>query len=394
MKRKSMRKFEEHGGQARALAFVAYRVVRPLLWLILTLGSVVWVPLAQMANAQARVPVLMDGYSPTSMNTSNLPQAKVVHHDKNFVKNLKPNTCFLRLADRRELPEMSGNQHRLYMYNRLGANANQTAEGTVGSGITVSVVNTTATIGQFADYVNLSDYSMQTAIDNALENIHKELAFRLGYSISTLGRNTLDGAATIDASASIQNAAAAPFTRANITSAVQSLTGRDVQPFEAGHMAGAIHPFVVGDALNDVTTNSLTDILKRTAEGQEKLSELPSPDGDNVPVLEWGGVRFHQTSMVTQTSNYLSSGKTALRTYIVGEDGLIAISLGKREGAQIGEGDWRNLKLWMFKPTEPSPSDPSRLIGGWTSYNVKIVYTFSPDTTMRVRLIDSVSNIS
>jgi hypothetical protein len=53
-------------------------------------------------------------------------------------------------------------------------------------------------------------------------------------------------------------------------------------------MCGAIHPFIVGDALNDAANNSLTDVLKRSAEGQEKLMELPSPDGDEVPC--WSGL--------------------------------------------------------------------------------------------------------
>lgn len=150
----------------------------------------------------------------------------------------------------------------------------------------------------------------------------------------------------------------------------------------------------MGDALNDVTNNSMTDVLKRTIEGQMKLEELPAPDGDEVQVLEWAGATFYASTMVTQTANYQGSGKTALRTYIFGEDGVIAISLGKKEQAQVGNGDWRNLKLWMYKAGEPTISDPARMIGGWTSYNVKFVPTLPPDVTMRTRYIDAVSNIS
>jgi hypothetical protein len=396
MKRKSMRKFAEHGGQARVLAVAfAFYVLRPLLAVLIALGSVITLPLQDFAYAQSFGNVMNIGASPTSINTSNLPQSQVIHYDKNFVKNLKANTCFVRLCARRELPEMSGNQHQLFMYQPLTGNTNQTAEGTVGSGIVVQVVNNTARIGQYADYVNMSDLSMQTAIDPALENIQRELAYRLGLSLSQIVRGTADGASAIDASVSGNSLAFnVPFTKSTITSAVQSLVGRNVQPFAANHMTGAIHPFVVGDAINDASNNSLVDMLKRSAEGMEKLSELPAPDGDNVSVLEWGGVRFHQTTIVTQTANYQGSGKTALRTYIVGEDALIAISLGAKQGAMVGDGDHRNLKLWMYRAGDPSVGDPSRVIGGWTSYNAKFVVTLPPDTTMRLRTIDSVSNIS
>lgn len=387
-------KFAEHGGQARVLAFVAFKVVRPLIWLLLAAASVVIAPIQQFAYAQSLTQVLNTGFSPASMNTSNLPQSRVIFYDKNFVKNLKANTPFVRCSNRRELPENSGNQLQLFMYNVLGANIAQTSEGTVGSGITVSVVNNVATIGQYADYVNLSDIALQTALDPALENIQKELAYRLGLALSTLVRNTLDGANAIDSSVSGGSLAYnVAFTKSNITSAVQSLAGRNVMPFDQGHMCGVVHPFIVGDALNDTSNNSLTDVLKRTVEGQGKLSELPSPDGDEVPVLEWAGVRFYQSTIVTQTLNYQAqSGKTALRTYIIGENGVITISLGKKENSMIGNGDWRNLKLWMYKTSEPTPSDPARVIGGWTSYNVKFVPTLVPDTTQRSRYIDAVAS--
>jgi hypothetical protein len=395
MKRKHIHNFAQHGGQARVMAIVAVRFLYALLLAAGGMVTILTQPIEEFGQAQSYGLVFNTGFSPASMNTSNLPQSQVIHHDKNFVKNLKANTCWLRGCARRELPEMSGNQHRLYMYQALGANLAQAAEGTVGSGITVSVVNNTSTIGQYADYVNLSDLSMQTAIDPALENIQRELSYRAGLSISGLIQNTADGASAIDASVNALNlAAAVPFSKSIITSAVASLTGRNVQAFDRGRMAGFIHPFIIGDALNDTANNSLTDVLKRSVEGYEKLSELPSPDGDEVPVLDWAGVTFHQTTLVKNTANYLASGKTALRTYIVGEDGLIAISLGKKEGTQIGDGDWRNLKLWMKKSEESTKSDPSNMIGGWTAYNFKFVPTLPPDTTQRIRTIDAVSLIS
>lgn len=387
-------KFAQHGGTSRSIAISGYVLYRFVLALVLALGSFVCGPFVQFGALQARAAVLNTGYSPSSMNSSNLPQSRVIFYDKQFVKNLKANTPGIRCCNRRELPEQSGNQHQLFMYNALTANTTQVGEGVVGSGITVSVSNTTATIGQYADYVNVSDYSLATAIDPALSNIQKELAYRLGLTLTKLVTNNLDGGSAIDGTVAISLTVGQRFGRANIINAVAALTGRNVKPFDRGLMTGMIHPFIVGDAINDTTNNSLTDIAKRTAEGQAQLRELPSPDGDEVPILEWGGVAFHQTTAVTQTANYLASGSTAFRTYIIGDEAVIAISLGKKEGTQVGDGDWRNLKLWMYRATEPTSADPSRVIGGWTSYNVKEVITLPPDTTMRYRYIDALSNVS
>ena len=176
--------------------------------------------------------------------------------------------------------------------------------------------------------------------------------------------------------------------------AVQSLTGVNAMPFEAAHFTGVIHPFSIGDVLTNVDPNQITDVLKRTAEGQEKLRELPAPDGDNVIVMEWGGARFHQSTFVKKTPNYDGTTQTALRTYIVGKDAVIGISFGAKENTQIGEGDWRNMQVWVRRLTEPSGYDPSRMIGGFASYNTMYTATLPPDPVMRLRYIDAVSNIT
>lgn len=338
----------------------------------------------------------MAGYNPASTLTGNLPQSTVIFYDKKFIENLKQNTIFIRASVRKELPANSGNQLRLYMYQPFAANTSQVSEGTVGSGITPSVLTNTSTIGQYADYVSLSDLVMETAIDDALGNIREEIAYRAGLSLNTVHRNVVDTAYLIDSSVNALNKAYnAPITKQDFVNAVQSLQGRSVMPFDekSGMFCGIIHPFCVGDALNDTTNNSITDILKRTVEGQDKLMELPGPD--SVPVLEISGCRFYQSQMVTQTPNYLGhAGVTAFRTYFFGKDSSFSISLGAKENSKIGDGKWRNIATELKKADGSSVSDPARVIGGWTSYNLKFTASLGPDTTMRLRTIDAPSNVS
>jgi hypothetical protein len=92
MKRKSIRKFHEHGGEARSLAVTGYLAYRWLVWGIMVLAQFAFLPFREMAFAQSTLAVLNTGASPASMNTGNLPQSRVIYYDKNFVKNLKANT--------------------------------------------------------------------------------------------------------------------------------------------------------------------------------------------------------------------------------------------------------------------------------------------------------------
>ena len=73
-------------------------------------------------------------------------------YDKRFRENLKANTPFVRCSQRLDLPMKSGNQYEMFMYVPLGALTTQTTEGTVGSSLSINVLNTTATIGEYADF--------------------------------------------------------------------------------------------------------------------------------------------------------------------------------------------------------------------------------------------------
>ena len=288
------------------------------------------------------------------------------------------------------------------MYVPFAANTAQTTEGTVGSSISISVLTTTATIGEYADYANFSSLSLATAIDSTVENVARELAYRLGESLSGLVRATADGASSVESSVLTQLGAVSTssFTTLSlnqIRNSVQSLAGRSVRPFDEASKSfcGVIHPFALGDVLSDVSNNSPIDILKHTPVGQMKMEDLVSTDLTEMIELPGSGVRFFQTNQVTTTANYKGvSGLTALRTYIFGRDGIYSIKLGAQGDTDFGDGEWSNIKCNIVQNAEPTVADPEGLIPGWTSYRVHFTTSLGPDTTIRIREIDAASAIS
>jgi hypothetical protein len=332
------------------------------------------------------------GVSPASNLTTNLPQSVVTSFDKVFIENLKNETPWCRCTSRRTLDENSGNKLVLFMYQNLAAPASpptQAPEGTIQTGLTVSVVQNTSTIGNYADYANISTYALQTAIDPALEALGVQMAYRLAQVVNIIIQATADGASVVDALVA-HTPLGTNLVAQDITSMVQSLAAVNALPFADGRFTGVIHSFIVGDILISTQPNGITDVLKRTAEGQEKLRELPAPDGDNVAVIDWGGASFHQSNLVKQTG----SAPVKFRTYVIGKDGVIGISFGAKENTQIGDGDWRNLQVWVRRLTEPSGYDPSRMIGGFASYNTMFTATLPPDPVQRIRYADAASAIT
>lgn len=244
--------------------------------------------------------------------------------------------------------------------------------------------------------------SLATAIDNTVENVAREMAYRLGESLSALVRATADGANAIDSSVLTQLGAISTtsFTTLSlnqIRNSVQSLAGRSVRPFDEASKAfcGVIHPFAVGDVTADQTNDSPIDILKHTPVGLARMEDLVSVDLTEMIEFPSSGVHFFQTNQVTTTSNYKSvSGLTALRTYIFGRDGIFSIKLGFQGDTEFGDGEWQNIKCNIVQNAEPSVADPEGLIPGWTSYRVHFTTSLGPDTTIRIREIDAASAIS
>ena len=370
-----------------------HRFIIPAIEFLVALGTSA---VAYLGTAKSYALVLGVGVSPASNLTSNLPQSVVTSFDKVFIENLKGNTPWMRATSRRQIDENSGNKLVLFMYSNLPAPPlTQAPEGTIQTGLTVAVVQNTSTIGNYADYANISTYALQTAIDPALEALGVQMAYRLAQLTNQILQLTADGANAIDPLVGhLSKTGSATLQTTDITTAVQSLQGVNALPFEDGRYFGIMHPFSVGDIMVDKNNNSLVDVLKRTAQGNERLRELPSPDGDSVPVIDWGGATFFQSTFVKQTPNYSGTTQTGLRTYLMGRDGVISISFGAKENTQVGDGNWRNLNVWVRRLTEPSGYDPSRMIGGFASYNAMMTSTLPPDPVQRIRYIDAVSTIS
>jgi hypothetical protein len=375
--------------------WILCHVVEPILYVIAVLGSALCFALNREASTLAQAGRFNAGYSPASNTTSNLTQTQVNYYDKNFIKNLKAETPHYRCVERRPLPENSGNTLNLFEYVPFGPDLSQAPEGTVDSGETINILTDKIVIGNFADYLNYSKFSLQLAIDPALENGSKELAYQCALTVAYLIKNTTDALNLIDASVSMPNAFNVPFSKSNVINAVASMRQRNIHPMEDGLFCGLVCPFAWGDAMNDTANNSLSDVLKRHMEGVGILRELPGGKGDYVEALDWAGARFYETSIVTQTPNYLAhSGVTAFRTYLYGENGVITISMGAKENTQLGDGDWRNLKVITKRYDDASVSDPAGMIGGSCAYNFNFALGVVPDTTGRVRYIDAPSLIT
>lgn len=376
--------------QSAAMA-VAFFVVS----LVLALASAICAPFSIMGVMQARSFVLNDGISPTSMQSSNTPQAALtIHYNRSFIENLKARTTKLRLATRMSMPTHAGQVFRNFLIQPLTANVTQQSEGTVGSGISVSINFQDYQLGQWADFLNISDKAFITSISDDLVNYEREMAYRLALTVDDLTMAFFDYLRTLDSKTANQDVTTGNFqlTKQQIEQAPFSLLGQNVMPMDRGYFCGSIHPFFVGDLMAlDNSNNSVVDILKHTPEGAMKLEELPDgPEGDEVKYIELMGCRWMASTNQTQTANFQSSGLTAIRTYLAGKDAIIAIKLDRPDRTNVDDGQYKNMTLWRGEYKPGQAADPAGVIGAGTSYNAILAFGVPPDITSRARCFDAV----
>lgn len=225
---------------------------------------------------------------------------------------------------------------------------------------------------------------MDVAIDDGglLPNLTTELQYRLALTMNTLVQTTADSAVAVDAAVNVFLTSGSFVTANTIRSVSQSLAGINARAFNSdGTYGGIIHPTVVRDILNDTTNNGLTDILKRSESGAQKLYAPLS----NQDVIEFAGVRFKQTTTCPTT---VISTKTNYQTYIFAEDSIFSIALGA--ASDLGGADGQSFKLMVQEaPSNGSVSDPARQIGGWCSYNQRFTSCLRPGSTMTIRRIQA-----
>lgn len=346
-------------------------------------GRELWQQAGQLSHGAA----LGIGISPTSMKSANLPQAALtIHYDKQFFKNLKADLVMLLLCTQREMPAHAGQAFRAFMYNTLGPNTAQQTEGTVGTGISITVNFVNYVLGQWADYMNFSDMVIDTTIDPALENCEREMAYRFAQAIQALVRAQFDYLRVLDTKTGTYDAATGPynFSKAMLEQNVASLNGQNVAPHSGRKFHGVLHPFFVGDLMIDATNNSIVDIMKHTSEGLSRIEELA--DGQDLEIINLYGARWMTSTQVTQVANWKGSGNTALYSYLAGEDACVAVKLDRPDRTSLGNGDYENIRLWRGNYEQGSAADPAGVIKAGTSYNWIGTFGPPPDTTSRARV--------
>jgi hypothetical protein len=309
--------------------------------------------------------------NPSAANVGNILTAQTIMFDKELIPNLKGETdAFVVAAERKVQPLNSGINRQFFQYNTLTGNTTQSGDGVIGSPEYVGQISAPAQLGEWNNYTNFSSFLIATTIDDVCGNSAVELGYQAGQSISELYSAVADsaGLAAVDTQVNQSALLTSPFTidLGTIRELKQQLVSKNVLPNRGGRFAGVVSSNVLGDIFNATTVNnSIVDLWKLG--NIEKFDKMAGADQKMDIELPGTNIVLRQTPFVTTTANYSGSGKTAYRTYVMGQYALIGVWLPVPGDTELGDGDWRTIDCKVVEKAPESSFDPTGTIGGWCS---------------------------
>ena len=255
---------------------------------------------------------------PASQTTgsSQLAHLATVFYRKKALSRLQKKFVFQDVCMKDMLERQSGRIVQFYRYNNLTANTTEkTPEGTVGTSIGISSRTVSARVAQYTNFLTISDFLKETAIDPIVQRSAELLGYQAGLSVDTITRNVIDNEAS-----STNLALTGSFLRvADLRNARHQLQGVDVQPFEGNLFTCYIHPYVSYDLINDPAATGLADIHKYTS--PEKAGLISNPDRGELATV--ASCKVIETTNATQ----IAGSPNKWRVYIFGADGVGAVDL-------------------------------------------------------------------
>ena len=240
--------------------------------------------------------------------TSGLSPEMKTFYDRDLIRNAKPVLVHNQFGQKRNIPKNGGKTIEFRKFSPLPKATTALTEGVTpdGKGLTVSAI--TATVGQYGDYVALSDVLQMTSIDNTLIEAGALLGAQAGETLDTLTANVINAGTNVQYSGGKSARSALVtgdvLTVADIKKAVRTLKNNKAKKIN-GSFVGIIHPDVAYDLTND--------------EAWEAVKTYDPKDWYSGEIGRIFGVRFVETTeAVTFTEGSGDSAKKVYSTLILG----------------------------------------------------------------------------
>ena len=317
-------------------------------------------------------------YTPASNTTltPTLAHLATVHYKTRALDQLKQMFMFLEGTEPDDIPQRVGKTVQWFRYTLLGANTVPSAEGTVGTGISLTSATISATIQEYSDYLTLSRLLIETAIDSIRANAADQLGYRAGLTVDTITRTEFDSNVSSVAFSTL----GAALGSIDFRRAVTALQANNVRPkLGGGKYVGIIHPYALFDLKSDNTAGGFIDVMKYA----DPTGLLNGEAGSIEDVRLLKSTNVGTTGTAPQVSYY---------TYVIGKGAVGAVDLAGRGPTKVMDPSKESFAVNVING-EPQIADPTGTIGAAVSYWFAFAVQTLDTSTYRYRIIYADSSI-
>lgn len=309
------------------------------------------------------------GYNPAGnlTTTGSLNHLATVWYNRTALDQLMQMNRFNALCEPDMLPKRNGKVIQWYRYSLFGANTTPHAEGTVGTSLTLGSNTVSATMQEYGDFISLSSFLIDTAIDPIVDNAVDQLSYRAAISVDQITRTEFDANTSAE-----DSTLGAAFTAGDIRAAVARLKALNVRPKADGYFRAIVHPYITFDLQADNTAGGFID--------QSKYAQPDNFMSGEVGMC--GGAR------ILETTNVKTSGTAPdvlYYNYVVGKGAVGAVDLSGSGPSKVTDPSKQSFNINVI-PGGPSQADPEGMIGSYVSYLYRYVVKTLDSTNYRYRM--------
>ena len=208
-------------------------------------------------------------YDPTAQPSNNtgsstlIPENDKIFYDNALIEYASAHLVHEQFGEKKPIPKNHGKTTEFRKYHPLVKATQPLAEGVTPDGKQMTVTAITATIGQYGDFIALTDVLQLTAIDNNVLQATKLLGKQAGETMDTVVRDAMNAGTNVGYASSRSGTTETPHsTRYSLTAdskltvmeiqkAVRTLRRNNAPTFSDGNYVAIIHPDVAYDLMRD-----------------------------------------------------------------------------------------------------------------------------------------------
>jgi len=298
-------------------------------------------------------------------------------YDRNLLERALPSLLYSQFGQTRPLPKNSGSKITFRKYGSLAVNTTQLTEGVTPASKQLSQTDISATMGQYGDYVIITDKLIDMGLDPILVEAGEILGEQAGLSIDTIHRDVLLAGTTVR----YANGVAArtdiitTLSLSDLNQAIRTLEAANAKKMRSINLpstkiqTSAIRPGFIGithtDCRQDIENLPyFIPVEKYSSQKDVMMDEIGECRGvrflvtTNAGIEEDGGGSAVTNDLVYTTAN---TACDVYQTLIIAKDAYGIIPLQKG-----------NVENIIKKANKSGTEDPlsQRSTSGWKAYTV------------------------